>query len=222
MGKLARHGGHAILAGLAFAAALATARDTAPPHPGPTDSAPATTAQFPIPLSSLPDNTDAAKQADALADATYIGGKACAECHEKQFKLWRGSHHDRAMELATPDSVLGDFNDAKFERLGVTTRFFRRDGKYFVNTEGSDGKYHDYEIKYTFGVDPLQQYMIEFPKGRVQVLRVSWDTNKKQWFEVTPPDATDERLKTDDPLHWTGIAQNWNTTCAECHSTDLK
>ncbi len=110
---------------------------------------------------------------NALRTATYVGGHTCAECHQGEFNLWHGSHHDRAMEIATDESVLGDFNDAVFERLGVTTRFFRRDGKFMVNTEGPDGQNHDYEIKYTFGIDPLQQYMVEFPKGRVQVLRVS-------------------------------------------------
>lgn len=158
----------------------------------------------------------------SMRAATYVGGRTCAECHQSEFKLWRGSHHDRAMEIASEETVLGDFNDATFERLGVTTRFFRRDGKFFASTEGPDGKNHDYEIKYTFGIDPLQQYMVEFPKGRVQVLRVSWDTHRKRWFEVTPPDAPDERLEPGDPLHWTGIAQNWNTTCAECHSTNLQ
>ncbi|HEY4234715.1 MAG TPA: multiheme c-type cytochrome [Lacipirellulaceae bacterium] len=159
---------------------------------------------------------------EAMSNAQYVGRATCAECHQAQQQKWHGSHHDRAMELATDESVVGDFNDAKFERLGATTRFFRRDGKFFVNTEGPDGENADFEIKYTFGIDPLQQYMVEFPKGRVQVLRVSWDTQKKQWFEVTPPDAPDEHLKPDDPLYWTNVAQNWNTTCAECHSTDLK
>ncbi len=90
-----------------------------------------------------------------------------------------------------------------------------------VNTEGPDGKYHDYQIKYTFGVRPLQQYMVEFPDGRVQVLRESWDVRNKKWFFVTPPDVTNERIAPGDPLHWTGIAQNWNTTCADCHSTNV-
>jgi tetratricopeptide (TPR) repeat protein len=158
---------------------------------------------------------------DATRKATYVGGQTCAQCHQGEYQLWHGSHHDRAMEIATEESVVGDFNDATFERLGVTTRFFRRDGKFMVNTEGPDGEYHDYEIKYTFGIDPLQQYMVEFPDGRVQVLRVSWDPHRNRWFEVTPPDVPNERLLPDDPLHWTGIAQNWNTTCAECHSTNL-
>lgn len=159
---------------------------------------------------------------NALSKATYVGRQSCIECHKTQYDEWHGSHHDRAMELATSETVLGDFNDTKFERLGAITRFFTRDGKYMVNTEGPDGKYQDFEIKYTFGIDPLQQYMVEFPDGRVQVLRVSWDTNRKEWFEVTPPDVPNERLPHDDPLHWTGIGQNWNTTCAECHSTNLQ
>jgi tetratricopeptide (TPR) repeat protein len=159
---------------------------------------------------------------EAMNSAQYVGRSTCAQCHQAQQDKWHGSHHDRAMELATDESVVGDFNDTTFERLGVTTRFFRRDGKFWVNTEGPDGKNADFEIKYTFGIDPLQQYMVEFPGGRFQVLRVSWDTRKKEWFEVTPPDVVDEHLKPDDPLYWTNVAQNWNTTCAECHSTNLK
>jgi hypothetical protein len=29
-------------------------------------------------------------------------------------------------------------------------------------------------------------------------------------------------VKAGDWLHWTNLSQNWNFTCAECHSTDLK
>jgi predicted CXXCH cytochrome family protein len=159
--------------------------------------------------------------ADALTSARYVGRSTCAECHQTQHALWLGSDHDRAMELASDQSVLADFNDTSFTYHGVTTRFFRDGGKFMVNTEGPDGIHHDYQIKYTFGVRPLQQYMVEFPDGRVQVLRESWDTENKKWFFVTPPDVTDERIKPGDPLHWTGIAQNWNTTCADCHSTNV-
>jgi tetratricopeptide (TPR) repeat protein len=156
-----------------------------------------------------------------LATARFVGRAACAECHQTQHTSWLGSDHDRAMELASDASVLADFNNASFNNQGVTTRFFREGGKFLVNTEGPDGKHRDYVIKYTFGVRPLQQYMVEFPDGRVQVLRESWDVENKKWFFVTPPDVTNERIEPGDPLHWTGIAQNWNTTCADCHSTNV-
>ena len=149
---------------------------------------------------------------EVVANGHYVGRNTCAECHQTEHNLWLGSDHDRAMEIATDETVLADFNDTAFTYQSVTSRFFRRDRKFFVNTEGPDGKHHDYEIKYTFGVRPLQQYMVEFPDGRVQVLRESWDVENKKWFYVTPPDVTDERIEPGDPLHWTGIAQNWNTT----------
>lgn len=158
----------------------------------------------------------------ADAKATYVGRQSCAACHQTELDLWTGSHHDRAMELANDQTVLGDFRDVEFTRFGVTSRFFTRDGDYYVHTEGPDGELRDHLIKYTFGIEPLQQYMVEFPDGRVQVLRLSWDTRRKEWFYVTPADVTDERIEPGDPLHWTGIAQNWNTMCAECHSTNLQ
>lgn len=159
--------------------------------------------------------------------ATYVGRNTCAECHSTQHADWSGSHHDLAMDHATQASVLGDFDDAELEHYGVTSRMFRRDDKYFIHTEGPDGKMADFEVKYVFGVEPLQQYMIELerdpglPKnqvGKVQVLRVSWDTEKKEWFYLSPPDV-DDKLAADDPMHWTGMAQNWNHMCASCHST---
>ena len=114
------------------------------------------------------------------------------------------------MARATDVTVLGDFGGAEFERDGVTSRFFRRDGKFFVNTDGPDGKLADFEIVYTFGVDPVQQYLIELSRGRVQSLTVAWDTHRKRWFTLYP----NEKTPPGDVLHWAGRYQNWNSMCA--------
>ncbi|MCO6454148.1 MAG: hypothetical protein J5I93_02430, partial [Pirellulaceae bacterium] len=160
----------------------------------------------------------------------YVGRNTCAECHARQHEQWQGSYHDLAMDRASDETVLADFNDAQLEHHGITSRMFRRDGKFLVHTEGPDGQMADFEVKYVFGVSPLQQYMVEFDRGpdqpphevaRLQVLRLSWDTLAGRWFYLAPPDV-EERLSPDDDLHWTGIAQRWNTMCAECHSTNLQ
>ncbi len=122
------------------------------------------------------------------------------------------------MQPATAGTVLGDFRDVTFSQHGVASRFFSRDGKFFVRTEGGDGKLADFEIKYTFGVAPLQQYFVEFPGGRLQSLTIAWDVGKKRWFSLYPG----ERIAPDDPLHWTGRFQNANLMCAECHTTDFQ
>ena len=155
--------------------------------------------------------------------AVYVGRGACIDCHEQEDNLWLGSHHDLAMQVANEDTVLGDFSDATFTHFGVTSRFFKKDGKFFVNTDGPDGEMHDYEIAYTFGVTPLQQYLIAFPNGRYQVLGICWDARPEEaggqrWYHL----YADEPIPHTDELHWTGPNQNWNYMCAECHSTDLK
>jgi len=153
----------------------------------------------------------------------FVGEPACTKCHEAQTKEWRQSDHARAMEIADDKTVLGDFNNTTFSHFGTTSSFFRRDGKFFVRTDGPDGVLHDYQIKYTFGYRPLQQYLIEFPGGRMQCLGIAWDTRPKErggqrWIHLYP----NEPIPAGDPLHWTGPNQNWNYMCADCHSTNLR
>ncbi len=154
--------------------------------------------------------------------AQYMGRETCKECHEKEYNLFQGSDHDMAMDTATEETVLGDFNDVSFTHFGVTSRFYRSDGKFMVHTEGPDGSLEDYQIDYVFGIRPLQQYLIKFPGGRYQCLPLCWDTRPSEeggqrWFHV----YNDERIPPDDVLHWTRVTQNWNYMCAECHSTNL-
>ena len=153
----------------------------------------------------------------------YVGVEACARCHESQTDLWRGSHHDLAMQEATAETVLGDFSGRELVYAGVMSSFFENDGKFVVRTDGPDGELRDYEIAYTFGVFPLQQYLVEFPGGRFQALGQAWDSRPvseggQRWFHVYP----DEKIDFRDPLHWTKRFQNWNFMCAECHSTALQ
>ncbi len=155
--------------------------------------------------------------------AEFVGAAACRQCHEPEFKAWTGSHHELAMQAANSATVLGDFGNAKLKYGGVESTFFRRDSSFMVRTDGPDGKLADYEIKHAFGVTPLQQYLIEFPGGRLQALSIAWDSRPKgaggqRWFHLYPGEKIDHK----DPLHWTGLYQNWNLQCAACHSTNLR
>ena len=167
---------------------------------------------------------DLSAAADGAPEATYVGREACSSCHATETRLWEGSHHDLAMQVADKFTVLGDFDDATFTYNGITSTFFQRDDKFIVRTDGPDGELQDFEIAYTFGAVPLQQYLIEFPNGRYQMLSLCWDTRSEEeggqrWFHLYYPD---EGIDHEDELHWTGANQNWNFMCAECHSTDLK
>ncbi|MCU0303649.1 MAG: tetratricopeptide repeat protein [Thermoanaerobaculales bacterium] len=155
--------------------------------------------------------------AGPVAPPVFVGRERCAGCHAAAAEAWAGSDHDLAMAEATEETVLGDFADATFVHRGITSLFFRRDGGFFVRTEGPDGEMGDFEIAYTFGHDPLQQYLVPFPGGRLQALSIAWDSVRGEWFHLYP----DRDIPPDDWLHWTRNAQNWNGMCAECHSTNL-
>jgi len=155
--------------------------------------------------------------------ADYVGGQTCRDCHAAEYSAWQGSHHDLAMQPASEETILGDFDNASLRHFGVTTSFYRKGGRFMVRTEGPDGQLQDYETKYTFGVVPLQQYLVEFPGGRMQALGLAWDSRPEaqggqRWFSLYP----DEEISHDDELHWTRPSHNWNSMCAECHSTHLE
>jgi predicted CXXCH cytochrome family protein len=153
----------------------------------------------------------------------FVGSAACVSCHERAYDDWQQSHHRHAMAPATGETVLGDFEDATFDYFGHRSRFYRRAGRYFVETDNAEGNPEEFEIAYTLGFYPLQQYLVEFPDGRFQTLSVSWDSRPKEdggqrWYHLYP----DEEIEPGDALHWTGAFQNWNSRCASCHTTDLK
>jgi Tfp pilus assembly protein PilF len=144
-------------------------------------------------------------------------------CHQETVKEWKNSHHDLAMQVANTKTVLADFNNARFDYNGLTTRFFKQGTAFMINTQGPDGKWHDYKVSHTFGVYPLQQYLIPFPDGHYQAFDIAWDARSKKeggqrWFHL----QADENVTFDDVLHWSGPNMNWNYMCADCHSTNLK
>ena len=158
----------------------------------------------------------------AMLGVKFVGAPECVTCHEHENARWGGSHHQLAMQPAANPTVLGDFNHASFNNNGITSTFFRSGSKFMVCTDGPDGALHDYEIKYTFGVYPLQQFLIAMPGGRLQAFGIAWDSRPSErggqrWFALYPG----QKITFRDSRHWTGIDQNWNYMCADCHSTNL-
>ncbi|MDH3729127.1 MAG: tetratricopeptide repeat protein, partial [Myxococcales bacterium] len=153
----------------------------------------------------------------------YAGTEACASCHEEAHEDWTGSHHDLAMQVATPDTVLGDFSRKKERYYGETATFVREGDAFFIEAVGANGERSRFSVKYAFGIAPLQQYLVETEPSRLQAFPFAWDTRSKErggqrWFHLQP----EEYIEPGDPLHWTGPSYNWNYACADCHSTAVQ
>ena len=153
-----------------------------------------------------------------VGDVAFVSSDTCVECHPDQAAEWQASHHRLAMERPDETTVLADFDGSSFTHFEETLRFLTRDGEYFVSMERPGEETKEFAVRYTFGADPLQQYLIEGSGGRLQCLTAAWDVNQKRWFHLYP----DQDISPDDALHWTGRYQVWNHMCASCHTTDLR
>ena len=174
---------------------------------------------------SGPDSETPATQSTvhSATSPEFVGSQACAECHAAQHDEWLGSHHELAMQVANERTVLGSFDDTAVEYFGAASRMYRDGDRYIMRTGNALGDIEDFKVSYTFGVEPLQQYLTDLPDGRKQVLPFAWDARPSEeggqrWYHLYP----DEEIGHDDILHWTGRYFNWNYMCAECHSTDLQ
>ncbi|MEL6117613.1 tetratricopeptide repeat protein [Photobacterium sp. SP02] len=165
--------------------------------------------------------------------AQYTGSESCQQCHQQAYQDWATSHHQAAMLKATEESVLADFNNTSFTYGKITSTFYRKGKAFWVKTENALGQLEDFKISYTFGVFPLQQYIVDFDDGRKQVLSIIWDSRPasqggQRWYHLYPEHESlshglpaQSAVDSNDPLHWTGTQFNWNTRCASCHSTGL-
>jgi predicted CXXCH cytochrome family protein len=164
-----------------------------------------------------------APSAVAMTAPAFVGSPRCASCHQREAQAWNASQHAHALQHASDVTVLGDFKGAKFIKDGIETTFLRRDAGFLIHTAGPNGVSGDFEVKFTLGIEPLQQYLIEMPGGRLQAFGIAWDTRPgnaggQRWFDLYPGLT----LPPGDALSWTGIQQTANFMCIDCHVTGLR
>jgi hypothetical protein len=61
--------------------------------------------------------------AAASHGATFVGVDSCKNCHQAEYRAWKNSHHDLAMQPANAKAVPGDFDNARLTQFGVTSFF---------------------------------------------------------------------------------------------------
>jgi mono/diheme cytochrome c family protein len=173
-----------------------------------------------VPRQAIADN---AASAQASSPARFVGSKACQQCHAEQYQAWSGSDHHHAFAQATDQTVKGNFDNVEIDYVDGKALFSRNTAGEHLITLSTHQGLHSYTVEYTLGHYPLQQYILETEPGRYQVFALAWDTRTtekggQRWIEIQPDEAFGE----DNPFHWTGYFQNWNSQCADCHTTNYE
>lgn len=95
------------------------------------------------------------------------------------------------MQPANEETVLGSFSNAELKYRDDLTSFYRNGDKFVVRTSNEADELEEYEVLYTFGVLPLQQYLVASSRGRMQALPFAWDTRPagvggQRWYSLYP------------------------------------
>lgn len=160
---------------------------------------------------------------NSLYGAEYTGKAICESCHENEYQQWQDSDHDKSMQLASIDSVMGDFSNVSVRFHNINSRFYKSGDQFMVDTLDRSNVPASFRIDFAFGHYPLQQYLVETEDGHIQALNIAWDSRPSEdggqrWFHLQP----NEEITPEHPFFWTNHFQNWNSRCAECHSTNLQ
>ncbi len=155
---------------------------------------------------------DYARVRAGRADAGYLESTDCRKCHETNYASWHATFHRTMTQEAGPESVLGDFErNNTITYQGVRAEMVHKNGRYWMNLTGVDGKTEHLEIVRTVGSRRIQQYLMK--KGDTWVrLPIAYDLVQRRWMHLNGsfffPDGSDYKQH---------VAE-WNVNCVFCHN----
>jgi tetratricopeptide (TPR) repeat protein len=153
---------------------------------------------------------------------TLAGSKTCQECHADFYKLWSTSWHGLAMQ---PYSAA--FARAQLMPQDGHITIGRRkyhveigEGAGCVRETGSDGD-RKYPIVHVMGGKNVYYLLTPLDRGRLQVLPLAYDVHKKTWYDMAASGVRHFPDRRDEALDWTDRMFAFNTTCFNCHVSEL-
>ncbi len=141
----------------------------------------------------------------------YAGSESCRACHAAQYDAWKGSDHARALgwnRAGTPP-----FAPDLAGKVSAWAVEPAPDGVRLSLDESS----RTFLAASAIGIDPIVQYLAEFPGGRFHALPVAFDPAKREWLDMTGcPEAFAGPA---EPAPWDSREAAANTACLYCHTT---
>jgi hypothetical protein len=174
-------------------------------------------------------------------NATVIGSKACGECHQKRYQEWQHTWHSKMERWPSPETVVGDFNDAIVtykdvkaldlagkevpgKKITYSVKAFRDGPNYMMTVlDGGDGsKNQTFRVAKVIGGNWDQAYEVEVGQNyAVAPLRFAigvneWLINAFRMYEWVVWENDTWRPRTGDELLTFRFAE---TKCTGCHAS---
>ncbi|MEI6892850.1 MAG: ammonia-forming cytochrome c nitrite reductase subunit c552 [Pontiella sp.] len=162
---------------------------------------------------------------DFTDQGEYLGSSSCIVCHERFYELWSTSHHGKAMEAFSvsltktlePMTEPIVVNDEKF-----IVEFDDHGG--ILRSISSCGEETTWRIRFSFGGRNVRYFLIPMDKGKLQVAPVAYYVHLGKWYDSAGSMVRNfhEDEPQDEALHWTDRQLTFNTSCHNCHVSQLE
>lgn len=153
----------------------------------------------------------------------YSGSESCIVCHERFYDLWADSHHGLAMQPVTPEFI-GSGITLTGEEVQVGESLFSvvAEGDSLIFTEKrADGSMAGYTAVYAMGGKYIYYFLTRLSRGRLQVLPVAWDCRSGSWYNNPESGVRHFEDAEDSALDWDSHYFTFNTSCYNCHVSQL-
>jgi hypothetical protein len=179
--------------------------------------------QEPERLALIPD-FESTERPNVVAADGYVGSKACRKCHKREFSTWHGSYHRTMTQVATPETVVGDFSQllTRHEydvQLGVDEGRFGVTFSSARSDTGEPAETINANVVLCTGSHHMQAYWMSTGIDKeLGILPFVWLIPEQRWVPrvsafLIPPSARDVNL------HDAFERGGWNRTCIRCHAT---
>jgi tetratricopeptide (TPR) repeat protein len=154
--------------------------------------------------------------------SALAGSKSCQDCHGEFYQRWATSWHGLALQPYTTRFAQRELaaqpNDVVIGKQTYRAEVGERQG--WVEQTGPGGEKR-YPIAYVMGGKNVYYFLTPLERGRLQVLPIAYDVHKKTWYDMAASGVRHFPDRRDEALDWTDRMFAFNTTCFNCHVTEL-
>jgi hypothetical protein len=180
----------------------------------------------PVPAGlSSADSTQAVSKTPIPAELPtggYVGSAACKSCHPNEHGSWHQSYHRTMTQVASEESVLGDFDDVHVSGKTVQGHFFKEDGQFKVELSHSrEPMKRVFTVVMTTGSHVRQAYWLSDPNDEeLSLLPFMYLKGEQRW--IPRQSAYIRKDSMADNAEMTAFMSDkgrWPLVCIRCHTT---
>lgn len=168
-----------------------------------------------------PPDLAANRPREVLTDG-YVGSDTCRSCHPGQHATWSDSYHRTMTQVATPESVIGKFDNVRLVD-GVVEATLQREGDQFTVdlTVRGQGHLGRYPIVMTTGSHHMQAYWFTTSDtSRVMCMLPFMFLKEDQRWVPRRAAFLEESTSNRPGLQTLNQERGtWNRVCIRCHTT---